>query len=224
LNTIVYLIIAIGAILVIVLTGCSSNNTIIDSRTLEPVQIKEYQGEKLSSITDFRENSIKGAQYIDKASYRLNIGGLVNYPAYYTYEEVLSIYKIYTKIVKLDCVEGWSVTLLWEGTKINDLLQQADVLPAARVVIFHAYDGYTTSLPLQYLKEKDLLLAYKINGVVLPPDRGFPFQLVAEDKWGYKWIKWITRIELSDDENYKGYWERSGYSNDGSLDKPFFDR
>lgn len=223
-NTIVYLIIAIGAILVIVLTGCSSNNTIIDSRTLEPVQIKEYQGEKLSSITDFRENSIKGAQYIDKASYRLNIGGLVNYPAYYTYEEVLSIYKIYTKIVKLDCVEGWSVTLLWEGTKINDLLQQADVLPAARVVIFHAYDGYTTSLPLQYLKEKDLLLAYKINGVVLPPDRGFPFQLVAEDKWGYKWIKWITRIELSDDENYKGYWERSGYSNDGSLDKPFFDR
>jgi DMSO/TMAO reductase YedYZ molybdopterin-dependent catalytic subunit len=114
--------------------------------------------------------------------------------------------------------------LLWEGTKINDLLQQADVLPAARVVIFHAYDGYTTSLPLQYLKEKDLLLAYKINGVVLPPDRGFPFQLVAEDKWGYKWIKWITRIELSDDENYKGYWERSGYSNDGSLDKPFFDR
>jgi len=224
LNTIVYLIIAIGAILVIVLTGCSSNNTIIDSRTLEPVQIKEYQGEKLSSITDFRENSIKGAQYIDKASYRLNIGGLVNYPAYYTYEEVLSIYKIYTKIVKLDCVEGWSVTLLWEGTKINDLLQQADVLPAARVVIFHAYDGYTTSLPLQYLNEKDLLLAYKINGVVLPPDRGFPFQLVAEDKWGYKWIKWITRIELSDDENYKGYWERSGYSNDGSLDKPFFDR
>lgn len=223
-NTIVYLIIAIGAILVIVLTGCSSNNTIIDSRTLEPVQIKEYQGEKLSSITDFRENSIKGAQYIDKASYRLNIGGLVNYPAYYTYEEVLSIYKIYTKIVKLDCVEGWSVTLLWEGTKINDLLQQADVLPAARVVIFHAYDGYTTSLPLQYLNEKDLLLAYKINGVVLPPDRGFPFQLVAEDKWGYKWIKWITRIELSDDENYKGYWERSGYSNDGSLDKPFFDR
>ena len=92
------------------------------------------------------------------------------------------------------------------------------------MVIFHAYDGYTTSLPLNYVQDKDLLLAFKMNGVTLPPDRGFPFQLVAEDKWGYKWIKWVTQIELSDNENYKGYWERAGYSNDGSLDKPFFER
>jgi DMSO/TMAO reductase YedYZ molybdopterin-dependent catalytic subunit len=102
------------------------------------------------------------------------------------------------------------------------LLAEAKVLPDAKVVIFHAYDGYTTSLPVDYLINNDILIAYKMNGVTLPPERGFPFQLVAESKWGYKWIKWITEIELSDDVNYRGYWERQGYSNDADLDKDFF--
>ncbi len=65
-------------------------------------------------------------------------------------------------------------------------------------------------------------MAHKMNGVTIPPERGHPFQLVAESKWGYKWIKWITKIELSDDENYKGYWESRGYSNSADLDKGFF--
>jgi DMSO/TMAO reductase YedYZ molybdopterin-dependent catalytic subunit len=58
--------------------------------------------------------------------------------------------------------------------------------------------------------------------VTLPPERGFPFQLVAESKWGYKWIKWVTEIELTDDAGYRGYWESRGYSNIGDLDKEFF--
>ena len=62
-----------------------------------------------------------------------------------------------------------------------------------------------------------ILLAYKMNGVVLPPERGAPFQLVAESKWGYKWIKWTTRIELSDDADYEGFWESRSYSNDADL-------
>ena len=60
-------------------------------------------------------------------------------------------------------------------------------------------------------------MASKMNGVVLPPERGFPFQLVAEQKWGYKWIKWITKIELSSDTNYKGFWESRGYNDNGDL-------
>jgi DMSO/TMAO reductase YedYZ molybdopterin-dependent catalytic subunit len=60
-------------------------------------------------------------------------------------------------------------------------------------------------------------MAYKMNGLVLPPERGFPFELVAESKYGYKWIKWITSIELSDNENYLGYWESRGFSNDATV-------
>ena len=130
----------------------------------------------------------------------------------------------YQKLVTLDCVEGWSVTLLWEGVLIDDLVSQAGFKPEARIVIFHAYDGYTTALLLQYIRDNNIMLAYKMNGVVLPPKRGFPFGLVAEQKWGYKWIKCVTEMELSSDENYRGYREQAGYFNEGSLDKPFFDR
>jgi DMSO/TMAO reductase YedYZ molybdopterin-dependent catalytic subunit len=119
-------------------------------------------------------------------------------------------------------VEGWSVTILWEGVLVKDMLEESNVLPSAKVVIFHAYDGYTTSLPLDYIMNNDIMMAYKMNEITLPPERGFPFQLVAESKWGYKWIKWITEIELSDDVNYQGYWESRGYSNTADLDKGFF--
>jgi DMSO/TMAO reductase YedYZ molybdopterin-dependent catalytic subunit len=47
---------------------------------------------------------------------------------------------------------------------------------------------------------------------------------VAEDKWGYKWIKWIVKIELTDDPTYRGYWEQRGYSNTGDLDKSYSSR
>jgi len=193
-------------------------------KELEDVEVREYQGENLSSINDFRENSIKGPQQVDIDNYQLKLTGLAEKPISYTYDEVISDYKNYKKVVRLDCVEGWSVNILWEGVLVRDLLEQARPLPEARVVIFHAYDGYTTSFPIEYVMENDILLAYKMNEVTLPPERGFPFQLVAESKWGYKWIKWITEIELSDDVNYKGYWESRGYNNDGDLSGPIFER
>jgi DMSO/TMAO reductase YedYZ molybdopterin-dependent catalytic subunit len=61
-----------------------------------------------------------------------------------------------------------------------------------------------------------------MNNITIPDERGFPFMLVAEDRWGYKWIKWVTGIRLSDDPSYHGYWESRGYSNIGDLNKSFF--
>jgi len=65
--------------------------------------------------------------------------------------------------------------------------------------------------------DKNLLLAYEMNGVLLPSERGFPFQVVAEDKLGYKWAKWVTEIELSSDDGYRGYWEERGYDNKADV-------
>jgi DMSO/TMAO reductase YedYZ molybdopterin-dependent catalytic subunit len=189
---------------------------------LAPVEVREYEGTDLSSINDFRENSIEGPQYLDIEDYTLTITGLVTNSTSYTYDEVLNGYQQYRKVVTLDCVEGWSVTILWDGVLVKDLLAEAGPLGNAKVAIFHAYDGYTTSLPIDYIMDNDILMAYKMNDVVLPPARGFPFQLVAESKWGYKWIKWITEIELSADTSYRGYWESRGYSNSADLDQGFF--
>jgi len=220
------LIVLLAVLLPILTAGssCTGDGTMDKTNELKPVEVRDYQGEKLSSINDFRENSIKGPQRVDIESYKLKVSGLVEKATGYTYDEVINDHQSYEKVVTLDCVEGWSVTILWKGLLVKDLLAEAKPLPNARVVIFHAYDGYTTSFPVDYIMNNDILIAYKMNGVTIPPERGFPFELVAESKWGYKWIKWITEIELSDDVNYRGYWEQRGYSNSGDLDKGFFER
>jgi Sulfite oxidase and related enzymes len=200
--------------------GCGTSNDDTSSQTdlqeLTKIEVTEYEGKDLSSLTDFRENSIKGPQYINTDAYTLTIDGLVEQPNSLTYDEVLDNQK-YTKVVTLHCVEGWSVDILWEGILLADLFEAVDIQESADTVIFHSEDGYSTALPLQTIMDRQLMIAYKMNGVVLPPERGFPFQLVAEDKLGYKWIKWITRIELSDDANYKGYWEQRGFDNEADV-------
>jgi len=205
-------------LLVVLLASGAACNRGLNERaaTLAVVQVSEYKGEKLGSIDDFRENSIHGPQTIDIDAYRLDVSGLVDTPRAYTYEQVLAHPK-YSKVVVLNCVEGWSVKILWEGILIKDLLAEAGVKPEAVTVIFHGYEGYTTSLPLAYVVDRQIMLAHMMNGLVLPAERGFPFQVVAEDKLGYKWAKWVTRIELSSDPSYKGYWESRGYDNDAGL-------
>ena len=139
------------------------------------------------------------------------------------YNETLNDFQDYRKVVTLNCVEGWSVKILWDGILVKEVIEKSEPLENANIIIFHAYDGYTTSLPIEYVNDNNILLAFKMNNVTLPPERGWPFQLVAESKWGYKWIKWVTEIELSDDIDFEGYWESRGYSNNADLNKSYFD-
>lgn len=189
---------------------------------LSSIEVKEYKGKKLSSVNDFVENSIKGPQYIEKNTYRLKIKGAVDKPLNLSYKDVTQKHKHYEKVVRLDCVEGWGVTILWEGVLLRDVLKDAHVKKSAKTVIFRAYDGYSSSFPIEYFYDKPIIMAYKMNKVEIPPERGWPFMLVAEDKWGYKWVKWITDIEVSNEVDFKGYWERRGYSNTGDRNKGFF--
>jgi len=192
-----------------------------ETNTPQQVEIREYEGEKLGSARDFRENSIAGVQRIDAETYHLVVDGLVETPTAFTYAE-LEVQTHTVKVATIHCVEGWSVRILWEGIPLSILFEKVKPSPEATTVIFHAQDGYTTSLPLDFVLSRGLILADRMDGLTLSPERGFPLQLVAEDKWGYKWIKWVTRVELSSDLRYRGYWEVRGYSNDGDLLKSRF--
>lgn len=213
------MLIIIGILFSIVATIYAFSNipNLLGPEPLPSVEIRSYQGENLSSIRDFHENSIKGPQYINQSEYRLIVGGLTNTTRIYTYDEVLNQFPHYSKVVTLNCLEGWHVTIFWEGVLVQDLIADAGINPQANTVIFTAYDGYTTSLPIDYLIDRNILMAYRMNNVTLPANRGFPFQLVAEDKLGYKWEKWIEKIELTDDPNYQGYWEKRGFSNNADF-------
>lgn len=219
---------AIALVAVMLLVGCGPDPAAEPPGAAPPVtelgdaEVLEYEGEKLDSYDAFRENSIAGPQYVDVTTYELEVTGLVDDPAAYTYSEVTSGFPAYEKVVRLDCVEGWGATILWRGVLVREILDRSGVQPGARSVVFTAADGYTTSFPVSYFYDNDILLAYSMNGVTLPRERGFPFQLAAEDKWGYKWCKWVAGIELVADEDPGGYWEDRGYSNDGDLDESFF--
>jgi DMSO/TMAO reductase YedYZ molybdopterin-dependent catalytic subunit len=214
---------AVTAVLIIIfsfvsLSGCNEGG----SGSLGSSNVGDYHGQNPGGNSgSFRENSIQGPQNIDIEKYSLEITGLVIEPKTYTYDQILTQYKHYTKNVTLNCVEGWSVDATWEGILIRDILNSSGVKDTAKIIIFYAYDGYSTSFPIDYVMKNDIIMAYKLNNETLPPERGYPFELVAESKWGYKWIKWITKIELSDNINYKGYWENYGYSNNGDLDESF---
>jgi DMSO/TMAO reductase YedYZ molybdopterin-dependent catalytic subunit len=56
-----------------------------------------------------------------------------------------------------------------------------------------------------------------MNNVTLPDTSGFPFILVSESQYGYKWIKWITSIEVLNNANYWGYWKNRGYPSNATL-------
>ncbi len=185
--------------------------------TRYPGEITQYQGVALSPINAVYQNAIAGVQFINQTTYRLTVTGLVNKTIDYTYQQVVNNHQTYPKVVTIVCVEGWSATLLWEGISVNDLLKEAGISPQATVIIFHASDGYTTALPVDYIVQNNIIIAYRINNVTLTPQIGWPFMLVGQNEYGYKWIKWMTEIEASNDTNYLGYWESHGYPNNATI-------
>jgi len=210
-----------------VLVGCDTSNKTTDAGQTDAVsgatmaryregEITEYNGDRLDPAIGSRDNSIKGVQQVDIANYCLEITGLVENQLQLKYEEVLDL-EPYERKITLYCVEGWDATILWKGARIMEIINIAKPETKANTIIFHAVDGYTTSLPLQTVKDRDLILAYSANGLDLPPEIGYPFIVVAEDKLGYKWARWVNRIELSDNQDYKGYWESNGYSNEADV-------
>ncbi|RJP26793.1 MAG: oxidoreductase [Actinobacteria bacterium] len=152
---------------------------------------------------------------IDPATYTLAVTGMVERTQSFTFDELLAM-QAEERLVDLPCVEGWTETALWKGTRLIPLLESAGVLEGADNVVFSSPGGYTTSLTLADIDETDPLLAYGANGEMLPHEQGFPLRLVVPDRLGYKWIKWVTSIEVISGE-YEGYWESRGYSNEADA-------
>jgi DMSO/TMAO reductase YedYZ molybdopterin-dependent catalytic subunit len=181
-------------------------------------EIHEYKGLRLDPSIGPRDNSLKGVQHVDINAYHLQITGLVNNPIELSYEDVLSLDSV-ERLNVLFCVEGWAARILWQGVQFSTLFDLAGgVDPSANTVIFNCVDSYSTSIPLKTVIERKLILAYKSNGLTLPPELGYPFIVVAQDKFGYKWARWVKQIVLSADSSYRGYWESVlGYDNDGDI-------
>ncbi len=119
------------------------------------------------------------------------------------------------EVVDFHCVEGWGVDdVRWGGVSPSVLLDQAGVRPEARYAVLHAYGGvYSSSLPLDLMRDPQTLLVDQLGGRPLPPEHGGPLRLVVPKQLGYKSVKWVQRVELTA-ESKPGYWESNGYPDD----------
>ena len=139
---------------------------------------------------------------IDRDDYRLTVDGLVNDPVELTADELAAGHQ--TEAL-LDCTSGWYTVQEWGGIRVGDLLDAAGgVEPEASdgdapgreaaYVRFTSVTGYRWSLPLA--EAEDALLATHVGGERLSHGHGAPARLVAPNRRGFQWVKWVTRVEV----------------------------
>ena len=117
-------------------------------------------------------------------------------------------------------INGYDVyTYDWTGVSLASLLEKAGVKSDAVYVIVTASDGYSSGLQLQYAMDPSILIATKADGVPLTLSTGAPFRLVVPGWWGYKWVKFVQKIEVVD-FIFKGTWESSGYADVAFISTP----
>ncbi|WP_274363789.1 molybdopterin-dependent oxidoreductase [Paenibacillus thermotolerans] len=144
-------------------------------------------------------------------SWSFAVDGLVERRLQWDWPQFLEL-KRSVQVSDFHCVTGWSVyDNTWEGIPLKQLLELAGVKPNARNVKFYSGDGvYTDSLTLEQASMNDAMIAVMHDGRQIPSDLGGPVRLIVPKMYAYKSVKWLTRIELIE-EDHIGYWEERGY-------------
>ncbi len=188
------------------------NLTYIAHRALLPGQslAKEYS---LSDISSFPATGTVNPADSSKPTYnenyeklmktgfsdwRINVEGSVSNPQSFSLAELMKL-PSRTQITRHTCEEGWTAIGQWTGVPLGHILQIAGIKPSARFVNFFSYDGYTESIDLLDAFHPQTLLAYGMNGKQLTIPHGAPLRLRLEKQIGYKSLKYIEKIVVSDE-------------------------
>ena len=150
----------------------------------------------------------------DEATWRLRIDGLVRRPLTLTLADVQALPRA-EQTSDFHCVTGWSVpNVRWAGVRFADLLATAEPLAAAGALSFGSLERpYADSLTLEQAMAGDAMLAFEMDGRPLTREHGAPARVVMPRMYGYKSVKWVGRITVTDRAR-TGYWEQRGYDRD----------
>ena len=154
----------------------------------------------------------------DPATWRLRIDGLVARPVSFSIEDLRALPRA-EQTSDFHCVTGWSVhDVRWEGVRFADLLAAVGPVPAAQALRFvSAERPYDDSLTLEQALAADAMLAYGMDGEPLTRAHGAPVRVVMPAMYGYKGVKWVERIAVTD-RVLDGYWQQRGYDRDAYID------
>jgi DMSO/TMAO reductase YedYZ molybdopterin-dependent catalytic subunit len=137
------------------------------------------------------------------ADWRLKIEGLVARPGSYSLAE-LKGFPARTQITRHTCEEGWTAIGEWTGVPLSRVLDAAGMLPKARFVSFYSFDEWVDNIDMLDALHPQTLLAYGMNGRDLPVAHGAPVRLRVERQLGYKSMKYIQRIVVTEEFNDGG--------------------
>ena len=168
-------------------------------------------------FSSFPVNSVEHVPTKTWSEWSLKVDGLVDKPLTLDAAAWQALPR-FEETVDFHCVEGWSVSdVKWGGVTPTTILEQAQARPEGAYLVFHAYTGeYVDSLPIDLAKDPQTVLADMLDGAPLPAKHGGPLRLVVPKQLGYKSVKWVTRIEVTD-KPVEGYWEERGYPADAPI-------
>ena len=161
-----------------------------------------------------KEDPARYAHMFNPAPWTVRVEGLVNKPADYQLEDFLSPHAVEDRIYRLRCVEAWSMVIPWRGVPLADVLKRAGPRPSAKFVEFTTVVRpsempgqrraildwpYVEGLRLDEAMHPLTLLATGLYGRELPNQNGAPLRLVVPWKYGFKSIKSIVKIRLTEE-------------------------
>lgn len=207
------LVVVVAFIAIVTLMTCKED---MDNEDIDGITTATPNGGKLKSAEEGPIRSALGQPSINLETFQLSISGLVDSSYTLSWEEIEELPAVFTDTILMYCVEGWEVWGNWKGVLINDLLEKAIVQSDAKYILFECLDGYKTALPIAYLEKYNSMLAYQVNSAPLQEHDGFPLRLICFGKLGYKWAKWVSKLEVINDSQL-GYWESRGYTDQADV-------
>lgn len=134
----------------------------------------------------------------DFRNWGLEVTGLVSQPRRYTLSELRG-QPAASQITQLQCEEGWSYIAEWTGVPLERILQQVGAAAKAKYVVYYAMDGWWDSVDIDEARHPQTQITHTMNGRALPPGHGGPLRMRVPRQLGYKSVKYITRLVVTDD-------------------------
>ena len=166
-----------------------------------------------------KEDPAEYASALTTDPWSLSVGGMVEKPFTLDYDALTSRFTLHERIYRMRCVEAWSMVIPWVGFELGELIKQARPLSGAKYVAFETLERpdemrgqrsrftgggidypYVEGLRLDEAMHSLTLMAVGLYGKTLPPQNGAPIRLVVPWKYGFKSIKSVVRITLTDKE------------------------
>lgn len=164
--------------------------------------------------TSFPVLSAELTPRVDLSRWSLTIGGFVESPASWTWDEIQALPRAAYN-GDIHCVTTWSkFDTTFGGISFDTLLDVVKPKPEATHVVATAETGYTTNMPIDDILDSKAWIVWEFDGKPLTAEHGGPVRMLVPHLYFWKSTKWITRVDFLDHDE-PGFWERNGYHDRG---------